>query len=132
MWHGDHRFTPEQRAAIREGEAWIARQGEHEPGGVDFDHEPDGKVHAWTIERADVGADGLCSSLHGTISIRSVDLSTLPGLTAHEMAHCRYGFVDGYREGDMPTDGIMRVLTPMRWTQAEEEQCNMTNCRGTQ
>lgn len=57
---------------------------------------------------------------------------TLPGLAAHELAHCVLGFKDGYHQdaGEIRTDGIMRVLTPMQWTDAEREQCAAsTSCK---
>jgi hypothetical protein len=138
MWRGDVRFSESERAAIREGEAWIAAQGGHEPGGVDFDYEPGATIEARTIRRErGPGGTGECLAgavflgLDGHPATNEPPLRSelLPGLTAHEMAHCRYGFVDAYRAVDVPSDGIMRVLSPMRWTASEEAQCEATRCR---
>lgn len=138
MWHGDVRFTDTERIAIREGEAWLAAHGGHEPGGVEFDYEPGAAIEARTIRR-ERGPDGTGECLAGAVFLGLDGHSAtnesplrgdlLPGLTAHEMAHCRYGFVDAYRPGDAPSDGIMHALFPMRWTASEEAQCVATRCR---
>jgi hypothetical protein len=135
--HGDVRFTAEERAEIVRGEAWLAEQAGNEPFGVVFDlDEP--RDHARSVVRGahpSSDATGMCASNTDgdgfTIYLRTEGQPRewIAGLMAHEMAHCRYGFVDAYRPGDVPTDGIMRVLDPMRWTEAEEAQCLATNCR---
>lgn len=134
--HGDTRFTDSERAAIIEGEAWLATQAGHEPFGVVFDMDdpsaygrkvvkgsPPGTEYAALCER---GA-GLLMTVY--IAADSQPIEWVPGLMAHEMAHCRYGFTDAYRADEASTDGIMRVVYPMRWTDAEEAQCERTNCR---
>ena len=130
-WYGDQRFTPAERAAVEEGAAWL-----HERAGLPP------PVIAWTYEVASsealprtirreqpsTGPGGLCLGLEGTIYLDPATL--VPGLAAHELAHCELGFVDGYHAGDVQTDGIMRVLAPMRWTHVEQEQCSRsTKCK---
>jgi hypothetical protein len=143
MWRGDVRFSAEERAAIVAGEAWIAAQGGHAPGRIEFDLvvEDGSPPVAWTIRRergpyGQHGATGEC--LAGAVYLdpvgraevnEYVTLDVLRGLTAHEMAHCRYDFVDAYGAVETKSDGIMRNLNPMRWTAAEEAQCTRTRCR---
>ncbi len=120
-WQGDARFSLEERARIEEGTAWLnAQVGRPAP------------VIAWTLDASDLaapgtirrehhGASGFCEA--GTVYLDPETAGTyLDGLAAHEMAHCALGLVDGYRHGDAPTDGIMRVLSPMRWTESEQAQ----------
>lgn len=130
-WHADTRFTESERAAIVAGEQWISEAAGHAPRGVVFDYVPSSSQPLpSTIRRESKGGNaGLCDS--GALYLApDVDLEWLPGLTAHEMAHCRYGFRDGYGEDGVPSSGIMRVLSPMRWTAAEEAQCAERGCRG--
>lgn len=134
--HGDTRFTDSERAAIIEGEAWLATQAGHEPFGVVFDMDDPSAYGRKVVKGHAPGssATGLCEPGEGLLltihlATEGQPIEWVPGLMAHEMAHCRYGFVDAYREGDPPTDGIMRIVYPMRWTDAEEAQCERTNCR---
>ncbi len=114
-WYGDERFTEAERAEVQRGAEWLyAHAGLPVPRIEWGNGEP-----AIRRERGPLGADGECSGT--TVYIGATE--NLAGLTAHELAHCQLGFVDGYRTGDAPTDGIMRVLEPMRWTEAETAQC---------
>lgn len=136
-WHGDSRFTVEERAAIEAGEAWLAQHAGRAPATFDWTYEVTSDYrldHTIRRERGPLPdgqtATGLCAG--STIYLDPIGdpkvnehmtIEVLPGLAAHEMAHCELGFVDGYRPNDPPTDGIMRVLLPMRWTSAEDAQC---------
>ncbi len=128
-WRGDVRFSADERAAIETGEAWLAMHAGQEPATFDWTYEAGGAREAQTIrrERGRPDAAGLCE--RGTVYIDPIGLPNegmrpeyLPGLAAHEFAHCELGFVDGYHAGEAHTDGIMRVLYPMRWTEAEDAQ----------
>lgn len=137
IWHADKRFTDVERQKIIEGDAWLSLQSGHEPSEIIFDFDPPpGLWDAFTIRRErgilsnGTGATGLCMGGAVFLDVDSLGkIEYLPGLTSHEMAHCRFRFKDGYRPGDKITEGIMRVLYPMRWTELEEEQCRETNCR---
>lgn len=120
---GDARFTAEEREAVQAGATWLYEQvGEPSPviawrDGPDLD-----------IVRERRGATGLCSG--GVVYLDPIGepgegmrIEHLPGLAAHELAHCVLGFVDAYHAGETQSDGIMRVLTPMCWTDAERAQC---------
>ncbi len=119
-WYGDESFTESERAEIQRGADWLYSHAGLPPPHIEWGQEPGREGHA-TIRRAHGpnGEDGLC--LDGAVYLGAKD--NVAGLVAHELAHCVLGFVDGYRAGDTPTDGIMRVLEPMRWTEAEQAQC---------
>ena len=127
-WYGDDRFSEEERAAIEEGTAWLyAQVGEPAPR-ISWTLRVDSEgVLPGTIRRGygPSRATGECAG--GAIFIATgeerIEMQHLPGLAAHELAHCAFGFVDGYHAGEVQTDGIMRVLAPMRWTDAERAQC---------
>lgn len=132
-WRGDKRFSAEERAAIERGESWLAAHAGRLPATFDWSYDVAGEAPAaHTIRRergpyGSRGASGLC--VGSTVYLDPVGLPDegmrpefLPGLAAHEMAHCELGFVDGYHAADPQSDGIMRVLYPMRWTSAEDAQ----------
>ncbi len=128
-WHADKRFTTEERNAIESGAAWLEGASGHEVGAIAFDYEvTSDQPLAHTIRRergsngTERGATGMCAG--GTVYIDPVGLPDegmraeyLPGLAAHEMGHCAVGLAD-----DASTEGIMRVLYPMRWTAREANQ----------
>lgn len=135
-WHGDARFTEAERGEIIRGVSWM-----HEKAGLpaptfDWTYEVSAQEMPHTIRRergtipgSDRGSSGLCSGM--TVYLDPVGLPDeqmkpeyLAGLAAHEFSHCELGFVDGYHPEDPQSDGIMRVLSPMLWTSAEEAQCH--------
>jgi hypothetical protein len=134
-WHGDRRFTPEERAAIVEGETWLAKHAHRTPAVFDWTYDVTGETpNARTIQReaGPHGETGFCTAIgspDGAIYLNPDDPNSAPnsldGLAAHELAHCELGFVD-----DPMTDGIMRVVTPKRWTEREDEQCHVTTACG--
>ena len=112
-WIGDERFTEAERAEIQRGADWLYANAGLPPPRIEWHGEP-------TIRRehGPGGEDGLCAG--GVVYLG--DYRYLAGLTAHEMAHCVLGFQDGYR-GERHSDGIMRVLEPMVWSEDEQAQC---------
>lgn len=137
-YYGDVNFSPEERAHIEEGAAWLYAQVVEPAPKISWTYKggykntiPGAIVKGRGI--TDQGTTlGLCSG--GVIYLDPIGLpgenmkpEYLPGLTAHEMAHCAFGFVDGYRDSEKQTDGIMQVLYPMRWTSAEQEQCAVSS-----
>lgn len=132
-WYGDKRFTAEERVQIERGSVWLAEQAGRPAPSISWTLEIAAQAMPHTIRRergphADGSVAGLCKDK--TVYLDPVGLpgenmkiEFLAGLAAHELAHCTLGFVDGYHPNDPPTDGIMRVLSPMRWTDAERAQC---------
>lgn len=130
-WHGDERFSSDERAAIESGESWMAEHAHRLPATFDWSYSVTSvQPLAHTIRRergprGDTTTTGLCANNRETVYLDPDDPNatpgTLDGLAAHEMAHCELGFVD-----DPETDGIMRVLSPKRWTGREDEQCHVT------
>jgi hypothetical protein len=124
-WHGDERFTAAERVEIQRGANWL-----HGHAGLPtprIEWSSAAATHPRSIRRERAAqASGAC--VDGTTvyidtndpNVRPVDVA---GLAAHELAHCVLGFVDGYRESERRTDGIMRVITPMAWTADEQAQC---------
>ncbi len=129
-WSGDFRFTAEERAQIEAGEAWLAEHANRPVASFDWTYDvTSAQPLPKTIRRerglhGDGTTTGLCLD-RTTIYLDPDDPNaapgTLDGLAAHELAHCELGFVD-----DPMTDGIMRVISPKRWTAREEEQCHVT------
>jgi hypothetical protein len=122
-WYGDERFTVAERAEIQRGAEWLYGHAGLPAPRIDWGPVGDERR---TIRR-EPGPNGTGECLNGSIflglgdpNVRPVDVA---GLAAHELAHCVLGFVDGYRESERRTDGIMRVLDPMAWTDAERAQC---------
>lgn len=139
-WHGDERFTPDERVEIQRGTEWLRGQAGLPAPKIAWDYEVTGSEEIPKTIRRERGpgdgsssATGSCSVAHHTVYLdpegrpgEGMTLEVLAGLAAHEMAHCELGFVDGYHPSDAPTDGIMRVLRPMRWTHAEVTQCHVS------
>lgn len=132
-WHGDARFTAEERASIESGEAWLAEHAHREPATFDWTYNVTSEeplAHTIRRERGANGTGECVGGVGGTVYL-GIDVETptrpvdVPGWAAHELAHCELGFVD-----DLQTDGIMRVVTPMRWTAREEAQCHVTTACG--
>lgn len=132
-WHADNRFTTEERAAIIEGFNWLESHAGFDFGGIDFDYEVTGDQNLpATIRRGHImipvegQPDQIASAcVEGKtvyLAAGETKLEHLPGLTAHELAHCILMFEDRYHGNEEKSEGIMRVLTPMRWTESEEEQ----------
>ncbi len=128
-WRGDARFTADERAHIEEGVSWLNAQVGKPPPSIGWTLDAADAVTPHTIrrERGPLNDTGECAG--GTIYLdppgkpgEGMRSEYEPGLAAHEMAHCELGFVDGYHPQDPPTDGIMRVLYPMRWTASEQAQ----------
>lgn len=118
---GDNAFSTEEREAIQAGATWLHAQVGERPPRIEW------RDAGATIVRERRDAVGRC--IGGVVYLDPVgkpgegmDLARLPGLTAHELAHCRFDFSEGYR-GDAQSDGVMRVLVPMRWTDSERAQC---------
>ena len=143
-WHGDSRFTADERAAIVAGEAWLATHAGRAPATFDWSYDAadpleSHEAHTIRRERGPSGSTGECVGFAEHVGdgmtvyldpigrpgddFRPADL---PGLAAHEMAHCELGFVDGYRASDERSDGIMRILYPMAWTASEDAQLART------
>lgn len=139
-WNGDARFTETERTQIETGAAWLYAQAGLPAPHISWNYEvTSAEALPKTIRRergpsGDSGATGLCSSLDGNGTVylgvegdaaknEAPIGDALPGLAAHELAHCVLGFVDGYHPGEKQTDGIMRNLAPMAWTDAEQAQC---------
>lgn len=128
-WHADARFTAEERTAIEEGARWLAEQSGTPVPTFDWTYEVTSDQLLRGTIRREKGPDatGECvGGIGGTVYIwpearpeinAPAIGSMLDGLAAHELAHCTLGFVD-----DLATDGIMRVLSPMRWTEREQAQ----------
>ncbi len=139
--YGDARFTLTERAEIERGAAWLFEHAGRPAPRFDWSRDfgvQDAVPAAIVRERA--GATGWCTTRDGSGAVYlDVDgeASTnespvgehLAGLAAHELAHCALGFEDGYHAGDTASDGIMRVLTPMRWSASEEAQCARVGAR---
>lgn len=135
-WHGDARFSADERAAIEAGEAWIAQHAGRQPATFDWTYNVTSEYpldHTIRRERGPLSdgttASGLCWRTTMYLDLADANPEAREGLAAHEMAHCELGFVDGYHPSDPPTDGIMRVLFPMRWTAAEDAQLAKTDAR---
>ncbi len=119
-WHADARFTPEERTAIVAGADWLSKNSGHDVGRIVFDGHP-GNI------RRERGPEGTGQCLHGAVylglddaNVRDVDV---PGFAAHELAHCELGLVD-----DPESEGLMRVIEPMKWTDREAAQCVRLGC----
>lgn len=120
VWHADERFTEDERASVVRGALWLEAASARDVGAVAFDYrvtsaQPLGR----TIRREPppAGDGGFCSGGVGGTVYLSTPNAYLDGLAAHELAHCALGMTD-----DPQTDGIMRVLHPMRWTERESAQ----------
>ena len=132
-WHGDSRFTEAERAAIVEGDAWLAKQAGHPASTFDWTYEvTSAEPLAHTIRRergpdGDHGTTGWCSDIGGAGALyldpddSNAAPGSLAGLAAHELAHCEFGLHD-----DAESEGLMRVVQPMRWTDRERAQCAAT------
>lgn len=121
-WHADARFTPQERAEIVRAVVWLSEASGRDVGGVAFDYDVTlGEPLPLTIRRETpphATATGFCTSTggRGTVYL-SPTTGHLAGLAAHELAHCALGLAD-----DADSDGIMRDLDPMRWTEREQAQ----------
>lgn len=125
-WHGDARFTPEERASIEGGEGWLAEHAGREPSTFDWAYDvtsDEPLPHTVRRERGPDGTGQCVGGIGGAVYL-GIDVGTptrpidVLGWAAHELAHCELGFVD-----DPKTDGLMRVVTPPRWTEREQAQC---------
>ncbi len=125
-WHADERFTAEERVEVERAVAWLSAVSGHDVGGVAFDHRVGQTPQPFTIRRergpyGEAGATGVCHTGWGgpTVYLDTNDAAPyLAAIAAHELAHCEMGLAD-----DHASDGIMRVLEPMRWTDREATQC---------
>ncbi len=120
-WHGDVRFSAEERTAIERGEAWLATSAGRQPSTFAWDYVATERVEPRTVRRENTGHTGLCHDGTRAVSLDPDDPNAMPGtldgLAAHEMAHCELGLVD-----DPKSDGIMHRVTPMLWTAREQAQ----------
>lgn len=124
-WHGDARFSASERAAIEDGEAWLAARAGRAPAMFEWSYavtSDDRLEHTIRRERGPHGAEtttGLCSG--STVYLDPDDPNATPGslegLAAHELAHCELGFVD-----DPESSGLMHVVWPLAWTARENAQ----------
>lgn len=125
--HGDVRFSEAERVEIQRGSDWLRAQAGLPSARIAFDLEAAGhEPMRSTIrrERGPGGESGFCAE-PGRRGAVFLDPSNgfLAGLAAHELAHCELGFEDRYHAGEEKSEGIMRVLSPMLWTEAERRQC---------
>jgi hypothetical protein len=125
--HGDIRFSEAERAEIQRGSDWLRAQAGLPAARIAFDTEIEGHGPLrGTIrrERGPGNVSGFCAEpgLRGAVYLDPAD-GSLAGLAAHELAHCELGFEDRYHADEEKSDGIMRVLDPMLWTEAERRQC---------
>lgn len=121
-WHADTRFSPEERAEVVRAVVWLSEASGRDVGGVAFDYEvTSAEPLPLTIRREKpprATATGLCTATDGRGTVYlSTTTGHLAGLTAHELSHCALGLAD-----DPDSDGIMRDLDPMRWTEREQAQ----------
>lgn len=121
-WHADTRFSPEERAEVVRAVVWLSEASGRDVGGVAFDYEVTSAEHLpLTIRREKpphATATGFCTATDGRGTVYlSPATRHLAGLAAHELAHCALGLAD-----DADSDGIMRDLDPMRWTEREKTQ----------
>lgn len=123
-WHGDKRFTQEERVAIERGEAWLATSAGRTPATFAWDYEvtsAEELPHTIRRERSPQGTTGLCTANRATVYLDPTDPNatpgTLDGLAAHEMGHCELGLKD-----DPKSVGIMHIVSPMLWTEREAAQ----------
>jgi hypothetical protein len=138
-WRGDERCTAEQREEIERGQAWLYEHAGLEPSRIAWTYRAGEAIEPRTIrcERGPVSATGLCFGGAVYFDFDGNDATGEPpiakeswaGLAAHEMAHCRLGFEDGYSEGRR-SDGVMRVLSPLRWSAFESAECARGGCSG--
>ncbi len=124
-WHGDKRFTAAERLSIEAGASWLAEHSGQRQPVIAWDYEVAGAEPLPKTIRREPGPDSSGACANGVLylgldepGVRDVDV---PGLAAHELAHCALGFVD-----DPQTGGIMHVVTPMQWTERESAQCHVT------
>ncbi len=127
-WHGDARFTATERASIEAGQAWLSDHSRTARLTFDWTYEAGTDPPPHTIVR-EPGPHGsgecVVQTVYLGLDAPGVRPEDVEGLAAHELAHCTLGFVD-----DPDTDGIMRVVSPMRWTDREEAQCHVTTACG--
>jgi hypothetical protein len=120
-WYGDARFSADERAAIENGEVWLAAHAGRAPATFEWGLEVSEQPLAHTIrrERSPRATTGLC--LDGTVYLdpddRNATPGSLEGLAAHELAHCELGFAD-----DPESAGLMHVVWPLAWTEREQAQ----------
>ena len=144
-YYGDARFSTEEREAIEVGSAWLAAQAGVPAPSIVWTYEPSSSERLPKTIRREVGpaGQGECvGGIGGTVYLGvdgdprvrapAVSREILPGFAAHELAHCTLDFADAYHASDAKSDGIMRVLFPMRWTDAERAQCARTGKCGPQ
>lgn len=122
-WHGDTRFSSDERVAIERGEAWLATSAGRTPATFAWDYEVTSEQalpHTIRRERSPKGTTGYCTE-NRAMYLDPTDPNAAPnsldGLAAHEMGHCELGLRD-----DPKSDGIMHIVTPMRWTDREQAQ----------
>jgi hypothetical protein len=124
-WHGDARFSASERAAIEDGEGWLAAHAGRAPATFEWSYavtSTEALPHTIRRERGTLGAEtttGLCRD--ATVYLDPEDPNATPGslagLAAHELAHCELGFKD-----DPESAGLMHVVWPMAWTAREQAQ----------
>lgn len=135
-WYGDSRFTQEERDAIEAGVRWLAYQSGTKPITIAWTYEVSGSqplphtIRRELFPKKGGNEDGTNACVSGSVVYLGPEVmgscpDCMPGLAAHEFAHCLLGFRDRYYGADPKawSCGIMRVLYPMRWTSSEREQC---------
>lgn len=130
---GDEAFTVQEREEIEDGFTWLASQAHRPPPSISWQLERSAEVLPHTIRRElgptdNIPATGECKA--GTIYLWpearpeiNAPPATLPGLAAHELAHCWLGFVD-----DKGGAGLMGTPHEV-WGPFEEAECARTGCR---
>ncbi len=131
--YGDERFTEVEQAQIQEGADWLYTQAGLPTPRIRWGMKFEGSEPMPKTIRRENGptANGECFAgavylgMNGDPRINAGPVSgpTVPGWAAHELAHCSLGFGDRYFAGQEQSEGIMRVLYPMRWTESEQKQC---------
>jgi hypothetical protein len=129
-WYGDKRFTPEERAQIEQGVAWLYAHAERPTPtiawGYDFAGQPELDK---TIRRESLGDGNTIGRCTGwrTGGRKTIYLDPdlmrrgqLINVAAHEFAHCELEF-----DEDESSEGFMGPPV-LRWTASEDIQCRLS------
>jgi len=118
VWHGDERFTLEQRAQIAEANVWLADRMHVDPLAIEWGGAGGCKIVVADLAEGTLGDSGRCD-----IRIDTAQGADRVGVAfAHELAHV-HGL--GHHEGP----GLMNKVPPvvLEWTVADEVECHHVN-----
>lgn len=129
-WHASTAFSPEERAAILDGVAWLDAQSGRRSRPIVFTDAPS----PFRIERSTTwNSPGVClwfvSHVGGTTVLlnpanNDPELHPLEQTAAHELAHCELGFEDAYWPSPIISRGLMGGVY-MRWTAYEANELSL-------